>query len=208
MTEQPDEVRVEGPSRPSAPPEGASDEAGQLLAVAVFLGAQGVPLWLFAEGHDLLPPPLGSVAAAGAGALSAPLRELVELGFAAEEEDGMRVPAATSAVVRDSMSGVERSRFAGLAVALLDRGFPERVGRQEDIGRSETLGPAVEAAAAHVSGGGASTARAAHLLGRVLPRPLRSARGRAPGAGPRHPVGGGRGGRRASGGYAAGRPGR
>jgi tetratricopeptide (TPR) repeat protein len=143
------------------------DEAGQLLSLLAFLGEGPVPTWLFGEGRDLLPTPLRDAAAAGTGALAGPIRELVTRELAEEAEGGVSVPSAVAAAVRDSMTGVETSRFAGLAVALLDRGFPERIGRAEDEGRTRLLAPAVEAAAAHVSGGGEATARAAHLLGRL-----------------------------------------
>ncbi|MDP2480860.1 MAG: tetratricopeptide repeat protein [Candidatus Palauibacterales bacterium] len=145
----------------------AADEDGQLLAILAFMGAGPVPLWLFAEGHDLLPPPLESVAAAGAGALDAPARRLARRHLVHVEAAEVRVPPEVGSAVRESMTGVERSRFAGLALSLLDRGFPERIGQPEDTGRSEALAAAIEAVAGHVTGGGSSTARAAHLLGRV-----------------------------------------
>jgi tetratricopeptide (TPR) repeat protein len=145
----------------------AGDESGQLLALLAFMGAGPIPLWLFAEGHELLPPPLATVAEAGAEALEAPARELVDRRLLLGEGGYLRVPDEVGSAVRSSMSGVERSRFAALAVSLLDRAFPERIGRQEDLSRTETLAPAIEAVAAHVTGGGSATARAAHLLGRV-----------------------------------------
>lgn len=158
---------VPGGGEGSAAGSGAEDASGQLLALLAFMGEGPIPLWLFAEGHDLLPPPLDSVAAAGAEVLEAPARELAGRRLLLIESGEVRVPAEVASAVRSSMSGVERSRFAGLALALLDHGFPEGVGRQEDVGRSEALAPAVEAVAGHVTGGGSSTARAAHLLGRV-----------------------------------------
>jgi hypothetical protein len=156
-----------GAGTPPAVGKETADEDGQLLAILAFMGAGPVPLWLFAEGHDLLPPPLASVAAAGVEALEAPARRLVRRHLVLVEGAEVRVPPEVASAVRESMSGVERSRFAGLALSLLDHGFPERIGRPEDTGRSEALAAAIEAVAGHVSGGGSSTARAAHLLGRV-----------------------------------------
>lgn len=145
----------------------ASAEARQLLALLAFLGEGPVPLWLFAEGHARLPAPLGSLAAAGVEALEATARELADADLARLEEDGVLLEPPAAAGVREALTGAQRGRQVSLALGLLDEAFPDRVGRPEDVARSEILAPCIESAGRHVSGGGRTTARAAHLLARL-----------------------------------------
>jgi len=147
--------------------ESVSPEARELLSVLAFLGPSPVPLWLFAEGCARLPPPLDSAAGAGTGALETTVRELAGAGLARLTDDGAALQPRVAAAVRESLTGVARSRGVGTALALLDDAFPERVGREADVARCELLAPGIEAAAGHVAGGGRSTERAAHLLARL-----------------------------------------
>lgn len=146
---------------------GRSPEAFQLLGVLAFLGAEPVPAWVLAEGREVLPSPLSSVAEAGGEALTELVRHLRERGWASEEDDGVRLVAGVASAVREAMVPRDRGRMIRAAVGMLHRSFPDRVGRGEDRRRCLALAPHVLAVAEHPGGGGRTTGEAAHLLARL-----------------------------------------
>lgn len=146
--------------------EGEHPGAFQLLGLLSFLGDEPVPTWALAEGHEALPSPLSSGAAAGEEALRETAAPLCERGWA-EVDGGLRVGSGAAAAARGCASPRQRGRFAAAAVSVLHRAFPDRVGRPEDARRCRALAPHVRAAAEHPGGGGRTTAEAAHLLARL-----------------------------------------
>lgn len=126
-----------------------------------------VPGWVLAEGHEALPAPLASAAAAGRGALREAVEPLVVRGWAVREESGLRVEPGAAAAAREAAPPRERGRLAGAAVGALHRAFPDRVGRPDARRRCRVLAPHVTAAARGPGGGGRTTAEAAHLLARL-----------------------------------------
>lgn len=146
----------------------ASDPgAFQLLGVLAFLGEAPVPAWALAEGHESLPDPLASAAAAGEGALRELAGPLEERGWTHREEEGLRVAGAAARAVREAATPRQRGRLAGAAVGALHRAFPARVGRPAAARRCRSLAPHVRAAAELTGGGGRTTAEAAHMLARL-----------------------------------------
>lgn len=142
-------------------------DAVQLLGVLAFLAAEPVPAWLPAEHPEALPAPLSERARAGEEALLACVAPLGERGLAGAGERSLRVPAPVADAVRRRMSQRERGEFAGAAVHLLFRAFPDRVGRPADRERVRALAPHVLAAAEHPRGGGRATAEVVHTLARL-----------------------------------------
>lgn len=146
----------------------ADDPAAfQLLGILSFLGEAPVPAWALAEGHEALPTPLASAAAAGEEALREAVTPLRERGWASEEEDGLRIVPAAAGAAREAAAPRERGRLAGAAVGALHRAFPDRVGRPDDSRRCRVLAPHVLAVAEHPGGGGRTTAEVVHLLARL-----------------------------------------
>lgn len=141
--------------------------AFQLLGVLSFMGDPPVPAWALAEGHETLPSPLSSAAAAGREALRELAEPLVARGWTTSETDGYRIDPAAAAAARRSLPARRRGRLAAAAVGVLHRAFPGQVGRPEDADRCRALAPHVLAACRHPEGGGQATAEAAHLLARL-----------------------------------------
>lgn len=167
--------RDHGPS----PPEGAGldralaalheehRDAAQLLGVLAFLAPEPVPAWLPAEHPEALPAPLSDRARAGEEALLVAAAPLAERGLAVAGDRSLRLPRGVAGAVRRRMSRRERGTFAGAAVHLLFRAFPDRVGRAADRDRVRALAPHVLAAAEHPRGGGRATAEVVHTLARL-----------------------------------------
>lgn len=146
---------------------GSARGAFQLLGVLSFMAEDPVPPWALAEGHESLPSPLSSAAAAGEGSLRELAGPLEARGWTLREEEGFCAEPGAAAAAREAVTPRERGRLAGAAVSVLHRAFPGRVGRPEDARRCRRLAPHVLAAAQRPGGGGRTTAEAAHLLARL-----------------------------------------